>query len=204
MNTKEKILELATELFLKEGVKRVTMDYLASQLGMSKRTVYEQFKNKDELLKSCINSLINKQRLINEKITSESETAMHGLLAFLMVGLENIRIAKPYFATDVRKYYPAIWKSTMAINHEYGLQKVTLMLNRGISEGVFRDDLKINFTAKLFMEQITIISDTDIFPISEYPSTELFQTLIVNFARGIASSKGLGIIDSVLPKIIST
>ena len=78
------------------------------------------------------------------------------------------------------------------------------MLNRGINEDVFRSDIKIRLTAKLFMEQLTIISDTDIFPVNDYPSTELFQTAIVNFARGIASVKGLEIVDSFLPKIINS
>lgn len=198
MELREHIIATATELFLKEGVKRVTMDELAFKLGMSKRTIYEIFSNKDELLKECIENLIEKQRIVNQKITEESQTAIHAFYAFLEIGLENMKDSNPYFATDVQKYYPKVWQETLCKNYDFNLNQIAISIKRGVDEGVFRNDLKIELVSKLILEQLSLMADTRIFPPNLYPPSELLETQILTLIRGIASQKGLIILDELI------
>jgi AcrR family transcriptional regulator len=200
MEIKERILATATELFLKEGVKRVTMDELANTMGMSKRTIYEIFSNKDELLKECIEELIKKQRSVSEQINSQAESAIHSFVAFLEIGLENMKDSNPYFATDVQKYYPKVWESTLCANYDYNLNQISTVLHRGVNEGVFLNNIKIPMLSKLLLEQLTLMADTRVFPPNIYPPADLFESLVLSFTRGISSPKGLLILDDILSK----
>ena len=197
MEKKEHIIKTATELLLKEGVKRVTMDELAFKLGMSKRTIYETFSNKDELLKECIEDLIANQRVVNQRIGIESPTAIHAFFAFLKVGLENMKDSNPYFASDVQKYYPKVWQETLCKNYDYNLNQLEVALKRGVDEGVFRDDIKVNIVSKLLLEQLSLMADSRIFPPNIYPPNELLETQILTFIRGIASDKGHNILEGL-------
>ncbi|PKP36417.1 MAG: TetR family transcriptional regulator, partial [Bacteroidetes bacterium HGW-Bacteroidetes-15] len=107
-----------------------------------------------------------------------------------------------YFSSDVQKYYPKVWQSTLCANYDYNLNQIEKDLQRGIDEGVFRNDLKLPIISKLLLEQLTLMADTRIFPPNVYPPAELFKTLILNFTRGISSTKGLKILDDLLNKKI--
>jgi AcrR family transcriptional regulator len=200
MEIRKRILTTATELFLEEGVKRVTMDELANTMGMSKRTIYEIFSNKDELLKECIEELIKKQKSVNESISSKAESAIHSIVAFLEIGLENMKGSNPYFASDVQKYFPKVWKATLCANYDYNLNQISTMLQRGVNEGVFLNNIKISLLSKLLLEQLTLMADIRVFPPNIYPQADLFESLILSFTRGISSPRGLIILDEILSK----
>jgi AcrR family transcriptional regulator len=198
MNARERIIEHASMLFLKEGVKKVTMDELAIELGMSKRTIYENFSNKDELISCCVKHQISAQNAIGKRIEMESKTAMHVFLNLLEIGLEHMKSSKPQFALEVRKYYPKIWASTLAANSEQKLMNTSKLLERGVNERVFRSDVKVAIAAKLLLEYFSLLFDQDAFPPHIYPPAEIFNTMIIGFIRGIASNDGLEIIDDFL------
>lgn len=195
MEIKEHILTTAIELFLKEGVRRVTMDQLAASLGMSKRTIYELFKNKDELLYECIENHINKQRLAIMELSVKSETAVHFYLSVMQIGAANMRSQNPQFVNDVRIYYPKIWASTLCANRDYNIEQSSLMLKRGIEEGVFRPNINIPIISKIIIEFFTLLSNADIFPYHQYPPSEMFEQAMITILRGVSSLKGIEIID---------
>jgi AcrR family transcriptional regulator len=196
MEIRSRILSVATELFMKEGVRRITMDQLATALGMSKRTIYEFFSNKDILLKECIVNHINIQRIAMEELSKNSETALHFYLALLELGIQNMKSQNPQFVNDVRIFYPAIWESTLCANRDYNIEKTSLLLNRGISEGVFRSDINIPIISKLMIEFFTLLSNSDIFPYHTFPPSVMFEHTMVTLIRGVSSAKGLEVIDN--------
>ena len=185
MEVKDHILTTAIELFLKEGVRRVTMDQLAASLGMSKRTIYEIFKNKDELLKECIENHITKQREAVMELSAKSETALHFYLSVLQIGAANMRSQNPQFVNDVRIYFPKIWASTICANRDYNIEQSSLMLKRGIEEGVFRGDLNIPIISKIIIEFFTLLSNSEIFPYHQFPPSEMFEQKMITILRGV-------------------
>lgn len=197
MEIKERIIVKATELFMKEGVRRVTMDHLAGALGMSKRTIYENYKNKDEILKECIETNIDYQKQAFLQMASNSETAVHLFFSLLKSGIENMKSHNPQFVNDVRIYYPLIWESTIHKNKSYNIEQTTNLLERGTNEGVFRDNIDIQIVAKLIIEFFTLLPNGDIFPPIEFPPSVIYEQTMIMMIRGIASSKGLKLIDEL-------
>jgi TetR/AcrR family transcriptional regulator, cholesterol catabolism regulator len=198
MLAKEKILIRAIELFLREGVRRVTMDQLASSLGMSKRTIYETFRNKDELLKECIDNHISLQRIAIQEVLKKSPTVVHFYLSLLEIGVQNMKSSNPLFVDEVRIYYPEIWESTICANRDYNLNQTSVLLQQGKDEGVFRKDLDIPILSKLTVEFFTLLANSDIFPPHIYPQLETFKQTIYLVLRGLVSEKGLNILEDTL------
>jgi AcrR family transcriptional regulator len=198
MEIRERILWGATEMFLKEGVRRVTMDNLATSLGVSKRTIYEIFSNKDELLKECIITHTNHQKEENARLALESETALHFFITVLNKGVQNIKSSNPQFVNDVRIYHPKIWTSIICANMENNVLQTKLLIQKGIDEGVFRNDFDIPIISKFFVETFSLLVNQDIFPIHTYAPAKLFKETLLTLIRGISSSKGLEIIDQLV------
>lgn len=198
MELKERIIIGATELFFKEGVRRVTMDQIAAYLGVSKRTIYETFSNKDELLKECIITHIQLQQEENSRIAAESETALHFFLNLLSKGVENLKTSNPQFVNDVRTYYPKIWSSIICTNRDYNVFQIIKLIQQGINEGVFRNDFEIPLISKLLTEIMSLLVDHDIFPPHIYAPAKLYTDSVMVLIRGICTSKGLEYIDNYL------
>jgi TetR/AcrR family transcriptional regulator, cholesterol catabolism regulator len=203
MEVRERIITVATELFLKEGVRRITMDQLAVSLGMSKRTIYEFFSNKDMLLKECIENHIKLQRFAVNELVANSETVLHFYLALLQIGIENMKSQNPQFVNDVRIYYPSIWESTICANREYSLEQTSEFIQKGINEGVFRSDINIPIISKLLVEVFTLLANSDIFPYHIYPLATMFEHTLITLTRGLSTKKGVEIIEEYLQKSVN-
>jgi len=197
MEVRARIIAQATEFFMKEGVRRVTMDYLASSLGMSKRTIYELFGNKDELLRECIETHIEVQKVTFAKLITSSETAIHIFLSMLKIGVENMKSNNPQFINDVRIYHHSIWNSTLNANREYHFELTRKILQRGINEGVFRQDLDIPLISKLIIEFFSLLANSDVFPYHTYPPSILFEQTMLMMVRGVSTPKGLAMIEEL-------
>lgn len=108
MVVKEKIIAGARKMFIKFGIRGITMDFIAEQLGVSKRTIYENFKDKDELLMHCIDVGMKDQRSINEELIRNSENIIEATFRFIKNSIETFNTINPIFFFDVEKYYPKL------------------------------------------------------------------------------------------------
>lgn len=203
MEVKERILEGAAQLFLREGVRKVTMDQLASSLGISKRTIYEVFSNKDEILKETILRHINQQRLQTERLSQESETALHFFVSILNQGIENLKAVNPQFVNELRVYYPSIWSSIICTSQDYNIFQTIKIIQRGIIEGVFREDMDVTVVSKFIIESLSILANQDIFPTHIYAPAKLYRDSIITLVRGICSVKGIQMLDNELNSSIT-
>lgn len=195
MNITERILAQAADLFINSGIKAITMDDISREVGVSKRTIYENFKDKDELLRACLKYMDDIHALETDEIVAGSKNTIDMVFGFLKHGIKAINTINPLFFTDLKKYHYRIWKETYMINYEKHLTRTYTILKKGINEGLFRKNIDIEIVAKLLHEQLTIMSDEHIFPSLQYSRTAVFENIIINFVRGIATRKGLGIIE---------
>lgn len=198
MELHERIIEEATQQFFRYGIRNVTMDDIAASLGISKRTVYEKFKDKTELVQSCLKEIARNHEERNQQIISGSGNVIETIFAFMQEGIKTMNCINPVFFLDLKKFYPKVWSSVHEENVRTAQNLTHKLLRKGLNEGVFRKDINIPIVSKLFHEQMNLISDESVFPKEEYNHVEVFKNLIINFMRGISTTKGIEIIDKIL------
>lgn len=177
------------------------MDDISSETGVSKRTIYENFKDKDELLRSCLIFMDAIHSKESEELIADSDNTIDLVFRFMKHGIKAINMVNPLFFVDLKKYHYRIWKETYKINYEKHLTQTYTILKKGINEGLFRKDIDIGIVAKLLNEQLKIMSDEQIFPSDQYPKTIVFEHILINFLRGIATVKGLEKIEKYIPEM---
>jgi AcrR family transcriptional regulator len=195
MDNRQRIIEEASLMFRTYGIRAVTMDMLANQMGMSKRTIYEIFSDKDELLNGVLQWMAEKQRGLIEEVMEGSENVIEAIFKILNIMTEHFRNMSPAFKLDMKKYHNDI---VAKINNSEGIPynvNNTEMLLRGMREGVFRKDIDVSITNKCLMEVIRMTNDKDPLPPDNNIDEDVFQDFIINYLRGISTRKGLDLIN---------
>lgn len=198
MELRKRILEEATAQFFKYGIRNITMDDIAAALGISKRTVYEIFRNKTELVVSCLRELSEKQEKRNKELISQSDNVIETIFAFMKDGIKVLDLINPVFFSDLTKFYPVIAETIHKENTKIRYTLTFQLLNRGVEEGIFRKDINVPIVTKLFHEQINVFSDDKMFPRNQFNRAEVFENLVINFMRGISTSTGIAIIEDII------
>ena len=191
---KQRIIEEASELFGRVGVKSVTMDELARHLGISKRTIYENFRNKEELLIAYINALDAEKRTFFKNIFLEADNVANAILVMLRKDAEQASQRQFNMIEDIRKYYPQVYKEHLTNFLNDKRMELKRMIQRGIKEGVFRKNLNPEIIAHFFCRQVEDIAYYDML-LDKFSKIDVFENLAITFLRGICTAKGLEIIN---------
>ncbi|NLZ96019.1 MAG: TetR/AcrR family transcriptional regulator [Bacteroidales bacterium] len=198
MELKNRIILQAGELFVKHGIKRISMDEIASRLGISKRTIYQNFKDKEDLLLQYIRHLEFMQTEFVKDISKDEQTVVHMFLRIIEMRKE-LDFLNIVFIDDVRKYYPKA-KQELIDQQDRGVVYIKEFLKQGMSEDVIRKDLNIDVVSFLLQDSSrTFISATRLSNKS-FTNWELFFTTMINFIRGISTANGIEIVDRFLTK----
>ena len=196
MDVRKRILTEATNLFFQNGIRDITMDNIAEKLGISKRTIYETFKNKSELLINCFEEYSKERYKANEEIIKNSHNVLAAICSFIQSGAMAIDLLNPAFFTDMRKYHNDIWVMATKQQNEKIYNLAYRLLRKGINEGIFRKDINIDIVVKLILEQMKLLVDNEVFSSDKYTRSEVFKNMVINFIRGIATNRGIELIDS--------
>ncbi|MDR2563542.1 MAG: TetR/AcrR family transcriptional regulator [Prevotellaceae bacterium] len=197
---KQHIVDEAMKLFLLQGVKSTTMDDIAKHLGISKRTIYENFKDKSDLLNEGINMMHGSEMEESENLRKQTDNVMEAMLLNIKRKREQFSRRKMRMLLDIKRYYPAVYAEHANRDAEIGLAKLSELFETGIRQGVFREDINPKTTAFLFSEQARLLFteqaekweiETEKF---DFSGVQVFEDLFMNFLRGIATPKGLEII----------
>ncbi len=198
MEVKQRIIEGAGQLFIKEGIRRVTMDYIARKLGVSKRTIYELFKDKTELLKACLQHIMLENDAQIEEVQKKASNVLEVVIGALVYGSKAIKEISHVYFDDLEVHYPLLWQETINYKREESYNDFQDLVKRGISEGYFREGLNIKLVAKIFIEQMNAMSRKEVFPPDLFPASEVFETLFLNFIRGISTVEGIKELEALL------
>jgi len=195
MESKTKILQGATLLFLRYGVKSVTMDDISRDLGISKKTLYQYVENKADLIEQTVSEYIDGDKKMIVEIQKEANDAVHEILLIAKYITQVLREMPASLTYDLQKYYRKTWDIIQEYNqtHIYGVIKDNL--ERGVKEGVYRKEINSDIIAKLYVGKTSIIVDEDIFPLRNYNKENLFREYINYHMHGIASAKGLKLLE---------
>ncbi len=185
------ILKQVSELYLKYGIKSVTMDDVARELGISKKTLYEFFKDKNDLVKCFIEFHMHKIRVVFEGEKDDGQNAIDHLLNISKIITTFLTDFNQGVHYDLQKYYPIIFKSLFDYKRIYMFNSVKDNVIRGMKEGLYRAELKPELIAQIYVSRVEASLDADFLKDRDYTSTELFTEMFTYHIRGIASKKGI-------------
>lgn len=190
----ERIIATAMNAFIKEGIKPVKMDDIANNLSISKRTLYETFKDKEELLFECVKRRQQQTREYMLSIYEKSNNILEVIFEFYFRHLENLRQVNYRFFEDIKKYPNVLGHMKKERDNN---QKATVQFfQKGVEQGLFKDDLDMNIVIQLMNSQSDQLIKDDLGRI--YPLDEIFKTLILIYIRGISTEKGNQILDELI------
>lgn len=198
MDTKTRIINGAATLFLQHGVRSVTMDDVARNLGMSKKTLYQHFSNKAALVDGMAQSHIQREIDQTEEIIESATDPIDAMVRVLMTITKTFRETPPHAVYDLRKYYPASWNRFDQYKSNYVRQVVLKNLEEGVAAGLYRKDMDLPVVAKLRVEQIAMVMDPLLFPPQKYDLTKLHLEQYTLFLHGIVTMKGKQLIYKYL------
>ena len=197
---KQRIIEEASRLFGRSGVKSITMDDLARHLGISKRTIYENFRDKETLLIACIDTFQVQSRAFSKRVFLEADNVAEAILVMLRKDAEHAMQRKFSMIEEIRKYYPHVFKELLTRFQEDKCSDFEQILKRGIKEGVFRENLNSEIIVHFFCMQADDIAQRNDF-FNRFSRTDVFENLTMTFLRGICTEKGLEIIGRYKEKV---
>jgi len=186
----EKIIKEIGEMFMTYGVRSVSMDDIARHLGISKKTLYQHFKDKNELVEKVTESVIEERQSEYEEVTKQSVNAIEEL--FLMSKCMRTHVANlnPSLIFDLKKYHSNAWDIFFNFEHITVFESVRDNLKRGKEEGFFRDEISIKVLAKLRVEQVHMSFDPHAFPKEEFDFTEVHMQMFDHYIYGLLTAKG--------------
>ena len=177
---------------MQRGIRSVTMDEIAAEAGISKRTLYEMFVNKEELLENLLEFLWTEHSSIVKNIIENTPSCIIGILTVLKQKLgEHQHKYEPkqeHFFSDLKKIYPNVAEKSKQYSEKY-LHFMAKHLETGVKQKTVRNDVNLELASTLLIAQLEGLNS--IKSIRQFHPTEIFSTLVLSFCRGISTEKGL-------------
>jgi AcrR family transcriptional regulator len=190
LETREKIIETAKEQFMRFGVRSVTMDDIARQAGVSKKTIYHEFADKNQLVYDTFSAALEEDILSLEDLPKMKDGIIEHLVGLTQFIRKRFADMNPLVMNEIQRYFPQCWRLFEDFKHEHILKEITELLNKGKEEGFFRPEIHTEIIALMRLEQMMVIFDPIKFPPSKYNQVELQLQIFEHFLYGIFTDKG--------------
>lgn len=187
-------------MFLTLGVKSVTMDEIAGELGMSKKTIYAHYGTKTKLIEATALFMFERISQGIEDLSRGQKNPIEELFTIKDFALEHLRDERSSPQYQLQKYYPKIFATLKTRQQTLMEAYIQKNLERGISEGVYRAQIPIVFTSQIYFVGMIGIKDRDIFDEKEYSMNQLINLHLEYHVRAIATEKGIDILNELLNK----
>ena len=200
MDNRDRIIDGAAELFRIYGIKTVTMDSIAGHLGMSKRTIYENFADKDELLVGVLTSMAEKQKNLVNRILDESGNAIIAIFKLLEINRDHLQNMSPAFQADMKKFHIEILmkKSDKCEMPDY--RNNIKVIEKGIKQKLFRKDINPDIVNRCLYYLGMTVMDNELYPYDEFSRREVVRNVLISFLRGISTPEGTDLINKLEAK----
>lgn len=196
MEAQEKILKTSLELFFKYGIKHVTMDDIAKELGMSKKTIYQFYKEKDDLVNQLCDTEMMSQESIFNALAEEAKDPIHEIMLISVRMREMMQNINPLFFLDLQKFYPLSFKRFQKFKEECAAVSILNNIKKGIEMGVYRSDINPEFVTKYRMAQVDMIMFGNYFSFEKISFTRSHELILDMFVYGICSIRGHKLINN--------
>jgi len=195
---KEKILKKAVDLFLKFGFKSVTMDDIAKELAISKKTIYSHFSTKLKLVKATTFYVFDQINAGISNICMVHQNPIEEIYLVKSLVMEQLKGEKTSPQYQLQKYYPKIFESLKQKQFESINECITNNLKKGIELEIYRKEIDIDLITRLYFNGVMGIKNVDIFPVEEFTTPYLMDSYLEYHIRAIATEKGITILNEIL------
>jgi len=187
----DRILSESLRLFMKNGIRSISMDDIAKELGMSKKTIYQYVANKTELVEMVLDFMREKESNICIDGDVTKMNAIDILLAVSRNVSRQMKDLNPINAYELQKYYPSIYREFILKKRDHVYTTLKKNFEQGISEGIYRNDLDIDLVARLYIQKLVDVHDPEFLSSVNFGFEKVFQVMFDNHIRGIANAEGL-------------
>ena len=184
-------------LFRTYGIKSVTMDSLANHLGMSKRTIYEVFSDKDELLIGVLKWMAEKQKELVKKVLDESENTIVAIFSLLEINRDHFQNMSPAFQADMKKFHQEVLMKKADKYEIPDFRNNQQVIERGIKEKYFRKDINPDLVNRCMDSLVRSIMNDDLYPFEQFTRRDVISNVLINYLRGISTPEGLELINKL-------
>ncbi|MEH6406825.1 MAG: TetR/AcrR family transcriptional regulator [Leeuwenhoekiella sp.] len=191
----DKILHKAAEMFLSQGFKSVTMDDIAQEMGISKKTIYTHFETKLKLVEMVTYFLFDVIHKGITEIQSRNLNVIEELFVIKDFAMQNLKDEKSSPVFQLQKYYPKIYKKVHGQQIKLMTACVTDNLERGIATGFYRPKIKVCFVSKIYYMCTMGIKNPEIFPPHDFIIKDVTSDYLDYHLRAIATPQGLEILQ---------
>ena len=192
----DRILNKARELMFQTGVKHVTMDDLATQLGISKKTIYQFFKDKDDLVSSVVEFELANHALICNQSMQKADNAVHEIFLLMSVIQEMFNRMNPLALFEIEKYYPLAFEKIKNHKDDFIFSMISANLEKGIEEGLYRKDVDGTILSRYRLETSLIPFNIHVFHPSKFDMLKVNLQIIEHFVYGVATLEGHKLMDA--------
>ena len=190
MEINERIIVAADSLFMKYGARSVTMDDIARELSVSKKTIYQYYKDKDEIVTLVSQAHIEQEKKEFTEIYESSNNAIEEIFKISQCIRKMVTEINPSLLYDLQKYHRRAWDLYLDYKTEFIKNSVVNNLQRGIKEGCYREEIDVEVIATFRVEQVQMAFDDKIFPRNKFNFSEVQMQLLNHFIHGLLTDKG--------------
>jgi AcrR family transcriptional regulator len=171
------------------------MDEIAKHIGMSKKTIYQYFSDKDDLVYQLMQIGMNEQTKQMREIAESSENVIEELHRIMVKTKEMFSQMNPLLLFELRKYHPKAWEVFNQCKDGEMKDHIIQTLRKGINQGVFRSNIDVEILARMRMEVVQLVFDAKVFPPTQFNFWEVNEQLFEHFLYGIITLKGLTLLN---------
>ncbi|MFC0876758.1 TetR/AcrR family transcriptional regulator [Saccharicrinis sp. FJH2] len=192
------ILDKVKDLFMRYGIKSVTMDDVSRELGISKKTLYQYVSNKEDLVEKVLEYLHGQIDKRDKMCDTRDKNAIEILMMVSDKVSYMMKNQNPSMQYDLKKYYPEIFRKFYEIQREEIYKSIISNINKGKIEQLYRDEVNPVLVAKLYLSRVVTIMDRDIFTEDEIRTPGFFLSIMELHIRSLATSRGLEVLEEKL------
>jgi AcrR family transcriptional regulator len=196
------ILAKVSELFQRYGIRSITMDDVAREVGISKKTLYQHIDHKDELVEKVVEAEgAHRRNIFFNILQNQKLNAVDELFEVNKLVGEMLKNYNPAIEYDLRKYYPQLYQKIKMRKRDKMYEAVKENISKGKKQGLYRKEVNEEIIAKLYVSRVENVCENDIFTDAEYKAPEFSTEIIIYHIRGIANEKGIAYLEENLQKL---
>ncbi|CAN5462101.1 TetR/AcrR family transcriptional regulator [soil metagenome] len=190
-----RIIRGGEELFMQAGIKSVTMDDIARHLGMSKKTIYQFFKDKNELVIALVRRKLAEDEENMCALISNSGNVIEEMINMMKCSEEIFSRINPIVIHDMQKYHPDAWKEFQNFKSKVLISTLETLLTKGIKQGYVRPEIDVKIMARMRVNEVEMGFNTNIFPMAEFSLWKVQYQFLEHFNYGICTLKGYKLLN---------
>jgi AcrR family transcriptional regulator len=191
----ERIIQGGEDLFLTAGIKSVTMDDIAKHLGMSKKTIYQFFKDKNELVIALVKKKLQDDKDQMCSIIDKSGNVIEEMINMMKCSEEIFSRINPIVIHDLQKYHPDAWRQFQDFKADVLIHTLEELLTKGVQQGYIRPELDVKIIARMRVAQVEMGFNATLFPVAEFSTWKVQYQFLEHFNYGICTLKGYKLLN---------